>query len=1613
MTNEKAHSSLKQQLIERIAAEAKKRKVQNLELFQAYVQSVTNIHPDEVMLNWADDALWGVHWGLFRFVHDSAPHPPRVRVFNSDLDADGWECDRTLIYFCALDVPFLVDSLRIALNRRHLNIHVFESNPLFVSRDSGGEIQQVDAGSKSAASREDHGFIMVDKLVEPGDREQVTAALEEALHQVSQVVKDFHPMLQRMGEVIAELEQHNAANSSEQLAFLKWLQEGNYTFLGVSEFRLDSPANEDPQISELVDLRLGLMKLMPKLEPAKLSQLNRGFRQFYQSQRDLSFAKSTQRSSVHRDTYPDYVVVKRRDKKGTVIGEVRFLGLYTARLYHLSVQHIPLVRAKVDWLIQHSGLDPHSHSGKAYMAILEGHPRDELIQASLDELLSTTLGIWKIFERRTVKLFARMGPFQKFVSCIVYLPRESLRTEIRERIAQRLTHAFSAESHEYTTQFLAESVLARIHFVFRLGAGEEPEINVAELEEAVLHIVHDWSDRFAEICHSHFAEGDANRLAYRYRNAFPPGYRHQVSPLEAVHDLELFHQLESGDKVAMSVHQPPTAAVDRVRLKMFRRKAGIELSDMVPLLENLGFRVLEEHPFRITPEQEDLIWMQDFMLSYRSRGTSYPEISSIKSQFREAFHAIWQGEAENDGFNRLIVSAGFDWRQVALLRAYARYMKQLGVPYALEFIGDTLVKQADISRLLLRLFETLLHPGQANPDGAPELVQQIDSSLDKVSSLNEDHLLRLYREIILATQRCNFYRTYQRQSFCLAIKLLTRDISIAPNPKPEFEVFVYSTRVEGVHLRGGRVARGGIRWSDRAEDFRTEILGLVKAQQVKNSVIVPTGAKGGFIARKADPASDREAFLEEGRSAYRLFIGSLLDISDNLEGNKIVRPEGLVARDPDDPYLVVAADKGTATFSDLANEISHSHNFWLGDAFASGGSQGYDHKKMGITARGAWVAVQRHFRELGLNTQEDPFSVVAIGDMAGDVFGNGMLLSKTLRLVGAFNHQHIFFDPDPDPSTSWEERKRLFDMPRSSWSDYNRELISSGGGIFERSAKSVEVNEQMRERLGITDKRITPDGFIRHMLMAEVDLIWNGGIGTYVKAASQNNAEVGDRANDNLRVDGRDLRCRVFGEGGNLGMTQEGRIEFSIAGGICNTDFIDNVAGVDCSDHEVNIKILLNDLVTRQDLTTKQRNELLQSMTEDVANHVLHNCYRQTLGLSLVSRKRETYHFDYHRFLEYLETHAGLKRRLESLPDDEGLRERYKGGTCWTRPELAVMVSYAKNDLKQRLYDSGVAKDPALDSYSHIPFAQVIRESWPENISQHRLRDEIVCNELANDIVNRMGFTFCFRLAEAVGATPDQVARTYHLVSQVFSLDHWWQQIEELDYRVEAEIQHQMFHELTRLIRRSCRWFLRNYRDVDTTGVLELMCEPVGKLASQLASSSLDELPPEAMSAYRELREGGVPEELALRLASADLLFLLPGCVFTGNQTGIAAERLLQFELYLSSRLGIDWLMHYLVEMKPESRWQDLAREANFFDLETLLRVLAAKLAAVCDGDSIAEDVDQWLESQEHLLKRFEALLSELRSGISDLSMLTVGLSDLKDLVDSASRGQRLNAPSE
>jgi glutamate dehydrogenase len=1095
-----------------------------------------------------------------------------------------------------------------------------------------------------------------------------------------------------------------------------------------------------------------------------------------------------------------------------------------------------------------------------------------------------------------------------------------------------------------------------------------------------------------------------------YRGVFSVGYCADYSPQQALQDIAMLEQLKSsGDNKAlqMRIYSNDNDTGDTLRLRLMRADKQVALSDVLPLLENFGLRILGEQPYQLNTANSQSFWLHVFEVTFAQ--PQYRD-NALKSAalFEAAFAQVWQGNAESDLFNQLVLSGQLDWRAVTMLRAYCRYMKQIKLPYTRPYIANALAKYPEITADLVNLFKLRLEPSAGISMDQRALESRVVEELllerlQSVDNLTDDQIFRQYLTLIKATLRSNFYQcdSAGNEPKYLAFKFDINAIPETPKPRPMYEIFVYSADFEGVHLRGGKVARGGLRWSDREEDFRTEVLGLVKAQQVKNSVIVPMGAKGGFVCKTAPSSTDREAWLANGVACYRQFISALLELTDNLVEAKVVAPQNTVRWDQDDPYLVVAADKGTATFSDIANEISQAHNFWLGDAFASGGSVGYDHKGMGITAKGAWVSVQRHFRELGIDVQKEDFSVVAVGDMAGDVFGNGMLCSEHICLLAAFNHQHIFVDPNPDSASSFVERQRLFNTPGSNWADYSAALISDGGGIFNRSAKSIVMNDAIKQRFGIEQNELTPDEFIHALLKAKVDLFWNGGIGTYAKSSNETHADVGDHANDHLRVNASDMGARVIGEGGNLGITQLARVEYCLHGGRCNTDFIDNAAGVDCSDHEVNIKILLNVLQAQGDLTQEARNELLYSMTDAVSELVLQNNYRQTQAISLAENEANLRAVEYRRLISHFEQQGRLDRELEFMPSDDAIAERKGSGKALTRPELSVMISYAKLALKSELAQSDVSADNYVAQQAHTAFPELLRTTSPEQIDQHRLHSELVSTQLAGDIVNRMGITFIHRMEQATGEPAKNIAKAYVAARDLFDIESYWQQIEALDYSIDSNTQYAMFAQLIRLVRRSTRWLLRERRaqlnpaaDVASfKPTADYLVENVGQfLQGQQAT--------DCQQSIQNYIDSGVPEALARFVASARYFYTTFSIAEVVNKTSQPIEQVSECYFGLGETLELNWFADQIVQMGVENYWQAMARESFRDDLESQQATLVEVIIAELDNSQTTEQaLANWLQKYASYIARWQAMTAELRCTADfDLAMFPVAIRELLDL---------------
>ncbi|MEH6577642.1 MAG: NAD-glutamate dehydrogenase [Amphritea sp.] len=1570
-----------------------------------FVEQYYQFSPDEELLERPLDNLYAATLSCWEFIQQHDFKTPKMRVLNPDMEQHGWHCNHTVIQILFTDMPFLVDSVRMELNRQGVSIHDIHNSVLSVQRE-GETLQEFSPQGQA----ESFIYLEIDRHSDPQWLKSLSSALVEVIAIVDTAVSDYKPMQIKAVELIAELSQaDNAANKTdarEAAAFLEWLLDDHFTFLAYDELIFERSA-EHFQATQVEDSVLGTLRLDQAQGSARrFDALSTDECNSMQDSAPLLLAKYSTRSRVHRPEYLDLIVVKRFDTEGQVIGERRFYGMFTSPVYSERLRRIPMIRSKVERVLSSAGFAANGYSGKTLRAILNDLPRDELFLSSDSELLEMAMAIFNLQVRRKARLLMRRDRCGKFCSFLYYVPRDVFNSALRQQVQDIIATALQAEDSEFTTTF-AGAVLARVHFVMRIDPHKNARIDFNAIEAEVVRTSHSWSDELHHALIESSGEEQGNHLVNHYRHSFNSAYREHFSPSSAVYDIQRIEAISDDNPVTMSFYRVLEQSPDKLRFKLFSAGEPLILSDVIPVLENLGMQVVGEHPYEVRRGDENAFWIQDFSLVYQQGETV--EMEAAKQVFQEAFANIWSGRAENDEFNHLVIGANLSWREVAMLRAYARYSKQIRFGFSQPYIAGTLARHIHVTKLLVALFRARFEPNRQGSDKVAALAERIESSivdaLDKVDNLNEDQILRRFLELIKATLRTSYFQHDAADELkdYFSFKLNPRAIAGIPEPRPMFEVFVYSARVEGVHLRGGKVARGGLRWSDRLEDYRTEVLGLVKAQQVKNSVIVPVGAKGGFVAKKLPTTGGREAFQAEGIASYQIFISALLDITDNLVGGEVVPPIDVVRHDEDDPYFVVAADKGTATFSDIANAIAEERSFWLGDAFASGGSQGYDHKGMGITARGVWESVKLHFRELGLDTQSEEFSVIAIGDMAGDVFGNGMLLSEHIQLCAAFNHLHIFIDPTPDAASSFIERKRLFELPRSSWEDYSTELISAGGGIFSRAAKWLDISPQMQARFDIKEERLSPNDLLTALLKAPVDLIWNGGIGTYVKASHESHAEVGDKANDSLRINGNQLRCRVLGEGGNLGFTQLGRIEFCANGGKSNTDFIDNAGGVDCSDHEVNIKILLNEVVANGDMTVKQRNALLREMTDEVADLVLQNNYKQAQAISVAHGHARQSIDEYIRLINRLEDDGKLDRELEFIPADDALQERKAQQLGLTRPELSVLISYAKAELKEALSETWITDDAHLSREIVTAFPQRLVNEFGSEVEQHRLRREIIATQIANGMVNTMGITFVERLCQSSGADLAAVSAAFVIARDVFDIEGLWSEIEALDNQVPSALQQQMMADLIRLIRRAVFWFLRNRRqDMDVADTVAQFRPGVMKIGSMLAELIKGEPRASWKQKHHALIEANVPDGLAGVVAGADSLYSLLSIIQASEQTGQPLEHVAQVYFDLGEQLELHWFDQQVKDIEVSNHWQSMARDGCREDLTSHQQAIAVAVLSCEETAAQAESsarTQHWLSQRVPMLQRWQRLLAEIRSSNSnDISIFSVAIRELLEL---------------
>ncbi|MFN4283700.1 MAG: NAD-glutamate dehydrogenase [Alphaproteobacteria bacterium] len=1539
------------------------------------------VAPEDVA-DLSPEDLAGSALALWRFGQSRPPQTPKVRAYNPRVADHGWTCGHTVVEIVNDDMPFLVDSVTGWLTQKAIGLHQLIHPVIRVKRDAKGDLAELLPVESGDGQAESVMHLQIDSQSGTADLAAIEAGLKAALADVRAAVEDWPAMRARAAAILEELARAPGV-PEEELAeargFLGWLDANHFTYLGYREYAFGGDAAE-PGLGRVVEgSGLGVLRepdtaiFHPTTEAAALPP---DMRALVRAPNVLMIAKANKRSTVHRPVHFDTVGIKKYDAKGRVVGEYRFIGLFTSDIYNLSPRLIPLLRRKVAHVMARSKLAPASHDGKALLHILETFPRDELFQIAEEDLAEISLGILHLQDRARVALFIRRDPFERFLSCLVFAPRDRFDTDLRLKFQDILCRELQGTVSAFYTQ-IGDSPLARLHVIVKTKPGAVPDYDRREIEAKLARAMRAWRDDLRAALVAAHGEDAGLDLLKRYGDAFPSAYRETVPANHAVADIAKIEASRAGGPLGLNLYRPLGAPDDSVRFKIYNASDAVPLSDVLPMLENMGFRVIDEQPYRIElTSDHDSVWIHDFGME--TRAGAAVDLDGVKPLLEAAFARLWAGEMENDGFNKLALLGGLGWREITMLRAIAKYLRQAGIPFSQAYMETTFANNPAFARLLADLFAARFDPQRRQGAEAREVSLKVayEEALDKVASLDEDRILRRFLNVALSMLRTNFYQADAAGApkLYLSFKLDSRAVDDLPLPRPFYEVFVYSPRMEGIHLRGGKVARGGIRWSDRREDFRTEILGLMKAQMVKNAVIVPVGAKGGFVLKQLLAGAGRDETMAEGIACYRLLMQGLLDITDNRVGVGIVPPKDVIRHDDDDPYLVVAADKGTATFSDIANGIARDYGFWLDDAFASGGSAGYDHKKMGITARGAWESVKRHFREIGVDTQSQDFTVIGVGDMSGDVFGNGMLLSPHIKLLAAFNHLHIFIDPSPDPAASLEERKRLFALPRSSWSDYDAALISKGGGVFDRKAKSIKLTPEIQDLFGIKQETLAPNDLIRTLLKAEVDLLFFGGIGTFIKAATESHAEAGDRANDALRIDGSDVRAKVIGEGANLGMTQLGRVEYAKTGGRLNTDAVDNSAGVDASDHEVNIKILTGTVVAEGDITLKQRDVLLAEMTDELAGLILRDNYLQTQAITVMEAQGGAILDSQVRLIQDLEKAGKLNREVEKLPNDATLAALAALSQGLTRPELAVLLAYGKMTLYETLLASDLPDEAFLGEDLHRYFPTALRERFPQAIDKHRLRREIIATVATNSMVNRVGPTFVNDLRARTGCAEGDIARAYTVTRDAFALREFWAGVEALDAKAPAGLQTAMILESARLVERVTLWFAQNRsHPIDVAATMRSFAPAVAALKAALP----DALPAAARerhdAAVAAYIQDGAPADLAV---AAAMLPALAGAADIVKLAGDDAAKVASAAMVYyaaGDRLSLDWLRASARAIAATTSWQKQAVAAIVDELFAFQAELAARILAG------GQTPDAWLAARGPVFLRAQQVLGEMQ----------------------------------
>ena len=1599
----------RRKIIQKVIKHAQKELTnKEITLFEPFIEHCFSHAPLDDLLQRSTRDLFGTALSLWKLMHKRKTGEYKRRIFNPTTQTDGWESTHTILEFNLDDQPFLVDTLCTEINRVGLAVHfLIHLGGIKVTRNTKHEITGILPPDSCATEAliEAPIYIEIDRQTDPKVLEELGQNLDRVISDARLAVHDWKKLQGEVYRTLEEIEAIKPPATTEDIeeakAFLRWLLDNHFTFLG---YRLyDFVMDDHKEALRLVkDSGLGVLRETSKSKILRYySELAPEARKLGLSNQILLLAKTNTRSSVHGRRYTDFVSVKRFDAKGAIIGERWFVGLYTSNVYNDTPRTFPLIRLKIAEVLKRSSLPAKGYAYKSLTHILETLPRDDLFHASPKELFDLGMGILQLQDRRCIRLFARKDIYGRFISCLVYVPRDDFNMELGYRMQDILQESFHGLEISYETRFF-DSILARIHYTIRIDPKQLHHYDLNAIERQLIEAGRSWKDDLHQQLIQHFGEEKGNALYASYYRAIPAAYQQDFSPQSAVYDIKYIEKITPENNLELSLYHSQHTADDLIHFKLFHPDTTIPLSDAIPVLEKMGLRVIGEQPYQLQFNKGRSVWINDFSLRYSGGDLN---IDENRENFQEAFKKIWNGDAEHDGFNSLVLLAHLNWRETTILRAFAKYLKQIGFTFSQDYMEATLARNPEVAKLLVNMFFEKFDPSLQQEKSAAELLQlseKITQALEGVANLDEDRILRMFLNLIHAIVRTNYFQIDAAGSPkpYLSFKFNPDLIHDLPLPKPEHEIFVYSPRFEGIHLRAGKVARGGIRWSDRREDFRREVLGLMKAQQVKNAIIVPAGSKGGFIPKCLPVDGDREQILQEGIGCYQDFIRGLLDLTDNMHEFTVIRPANTVCYDDNDPYLVVAADKGTATFSDIANAISKQYQFWLGDAFASGGSAGYDHKKIGITARGAWESVKRHFQELSIDIENNPFTVVGIGDMSGDVFGNGMLQSKQIKLVGAFNGTHIFVDPDPDPAISFVERQRLFNLPRSTWEDYNPTLISTGGGVFKRSVKTIKLSPEIKKLLGIKKDQIAPNDLVQALLKTPVDLLWNGGIGTYVKASTETHLDAGDRTNDAVRVNGDELLCRVVCEGGNLGLTQLGRIEYELNGGRINTDFIDNSGGVDCSDHEVNIKILLNRVVAQGELTEKNRNSLLAKMTDEVAQLVLHNNYRQVRAVSINTDMSLQYLDLYSRYIKESVKQGRLDRELEYLPSDETLLTRKANGKGFTRPEIAVLLAYSKIMLKAEIISSDLTNEAYLNQYIQDAFPHLLRKNYSDALNQHRLRREIIATQLSNTLINDMGITFVYQMYDETRADTIDIVSAYVISKEIFALRDLRETIEALNISVALQVE--MTLELVQLIRRSVRWFLRNLRPkLDVTTTIARFSSGVKTLEKSLTSLLIGTEKFLFEQKSSTWINAGVPPAIATRVANAKALNSALNIIEAATEKHIDLQKAAKIYYNVADRLGLDEFRELINKYPVDSRWTVLARSAVKGDLDWQQRALMqAVLNQKATNKDPASQVDAWLDANKIQVERWEAIFTEIKANPTlEYAMLVVAVRELMDLV--------------